>query len=155
MYEKGQRAYIREGVDDLGGWESHIVMNPDGSFRHYENNLLPQWYALRAYQDEQRKKGEPIVLPEYSASWHGMDYGTHDLNFMFFSENRRPIIHAYEVRLPGKKVARFTNFRWRPGHGPKPLQWKPMDPNGKIKDGLEAFYNSREYTGKEKGASHE
>jgi hypothetical protein len=77
---------------------------------------VDHWHALRAYQDEQRKKGVPIAGTggEY---WDALPSGP-QRGFTFHSLGNIPRIYVYSG-LNNPPIGQFTNFRWRPGHGPK------------------------------------
>jgi murein tripeptide amidase MpaA len=86
------------------------------------NDASAEWHALRAYQDEQRKKGEPIIMTDNEALQFS--------RLCLRSETQFNYVHAYTgqpgiqsitpLKPYGQRVnGRFTNFRWRPGHGPK------------------------------------
>jgi hypothetical protein len=119
LYNRGGRAYI---VDN-----AMIFQYPE-YYKYADGTNLTTWHALRAYQDEQRKKGEPIrfdaPLGETYLPWNRRTYG----EFWFGSratrpgEKRQPVIEVFSfdhAHILKNQIARFTNFRWKPGHGPK------------------------------------
>ena len=108
-YDRGIRAYYRDGEPEFIDQRF-----PDAN---YVWSSLGNWIALRAYQDEQRKKGEPIGRIE---GWKGKSHVSQNeegkpCEFNFIHVDHHPVIfvgHRAEIGI-------FTNFRWRPGHGPK------------------------------------
>jgi hypothetical protein len=123
MYESGFRSVLLYS----GESEIHAFSNSEGYHPVEEPDI---WHALRAYQDEQRKKGEPILVSPMGAldasKWYHRSYKTQDTTFEFrfgtHSHNdSKPWINIFSAKnYHGVWChARFTNFRWRPGHGPK------------------------------------
>jgi hypothetical protein len=119
LYEYGIRSYIVEGVK--------IHKNKDG-YAYVPVNM-EIWHALRAYQDEQRKKGVPIMSVP---GWRDRDYDFKETNYTFAIHTNDPCMRCvvYNCEEPGprtpfthdlKVVGRFTNFRWRDGY-PKETQ---------------------------------
>jgi hypothetical protein len=113
-YIESWRAYER-------GSQKVMVHEKTGLCVIAERDLqLIEWHALRAYQDEQRKKGEPIKPNECKPMRR--DYGLPDVTFQYYPcpdyPNDPPQVNLFN---PGTvwAHAKFTNFRWRPGHGPK------------------------------------
>lgn len=107
-YKVGERAYLLStGEKVFRNGDSMIMAG---------NTWDTDWDNLRAYQDEQRKKGETITLRGTDAEdWCLMD----DTNgFYFRVEGIWPEIYV-EDGYNGPVIGKFTNFRWRPGHGPK------------------------------------
>lgn len=72
IYHSGIRAYHL--VDDKGRSVTYF-QKVDGSRWPHEGAYV--WDRLRAYQDEQRKKGVPIVFPDWDAEnkWLSRDHG--------------------------------------------------------------------------------
>jgi hypothetical protein len=99
MYNGNIRSVIRDGVKlfadmnhpDKIAWTGHYKI----------------WQALRAYQDEQRKKGEIIRVENYIQGQR--------LTRLIPGLAYRPDGSVFFTFYGG----RFTNFRWRPGKGPK------------------------------------
>jgi hypothetical protein len=115
-FDKGWRAYQK--TDGKPFFQSQ-----DGEeFKVY--GTMDVWHALRAYQDEQRKKGVPITydsvedqLPEPYVSEGVM--ATYLCQFgggveIQLAKYKGPRERTY-------RIARFTNFRWREGY-PKETQ---------------------------------
>jgi hypothetical protein len=111
LYTSGIRAFKRGDEDCTVTW----FQKSDGSRWPHEGSFI--WDRLRAYQDEQRKKGEPITL--FIGEWHNRDYVQKEGQEVIFALNHldRPEIRTFSRATEG--VAKFTNFRWRPGHGQK------------------------------------
>jgi hypothetical protein len=144
-YSSGLRAY--QNLD--GGLFLQELSAP---FQKYETDVPSEfWHALRDYQDEQRKKGEPILIgTKDRMNFLSNDYDTPDMQVQFSYEGvGAPCVYIFGTNNYHAIFAhaKFTNFRWRPGHGPiktqvpksrnpppppepKPLQWKQMDPDG-------------------------
>ena len=101
-YDQGTRAYVKP--------TGSIFQKSDGS--QVSVRTWPLWESLRAYQDEQRKKGEPIRWPQLKdrKKWYANTYE----EFRFECINDMPCIDVHKNVIGG-----FKNFRWRPGHGPK------------------------------------
>lgn len=113
MYDQGIRAYC--WVD--GKTKVTFLQDKDGEVIPHEGIYI--WPSLRAYQDEQRKKGEPMVM---TLSWRPKSYPGFKFGDMFDGYDLRPAIYVNPVESGGHLVGytgMFTNFRWRPGHGPK------------------------------------
>jgi hypothetical protein len=113
-YEAGWRAY--ENFDGLA------VYFKDGVYHNTPISLQKlAWSALRAYQDEQRKKGVPIVFPDWGAenSWLSRDHGEIGVYRSSFAirqewdQTKRPRIYAFDREHCS---GMFTNFRWREGY---------------------------------------
>jgi len=115
MYNEGIRSYVDSEGD---------VLHQDKDGNQWEPGYLETWKVLRAYQDEQRKKGEPIVFTDWDAEnrWLNRDHGEIGVYRSSFAvrqewdQTKRPRIYAFDREHCS---AIFTNFRWRPGHGPK------------------------------------
>lgn len=118
MYVSGFRSALLHTVE---GDDIHAFSNSSGYHPVEEPDI---WHALRAYQDEQRKKGEPISAKDFYNKCYG-DYSLKDISFEFrlggMSGNGLPYINCFgPYNYPAIAChARFTNFRWRPGRGPK------------------------------------
>ena len=130
-YNDGVRAYRVDGcmvLHNSTGMQSFDELEPMSKTAMY---FAKRWHALRAYQDEQRKKGEPIEWvgseAEYRIinSWLGRDYSVGHVSFSFTVKHsltpdmRHPNVLVWDTSQNDKVIAKFTNFRWRPGHGPK------------------------------------
>lgn len=127
LYNRGIRAYR----SDKGNYFDEPPIDPedpnDGGAtpfaRVYENGE-EMWHALRAYQDEQRKKGEPINFrktPQFHYGWRMLNVG--EYHKIYSDWMGYPHIMLLESYKPDENtrqnLGQFTNFRWRPGHGPK------------------------------------
>lgn len=117
-YDEGMRACLLHGDVHV-----YTYQNVDKYFPVINPDL---WMDLRAYQDEQRKKGEPILVEHLPKNWFYSTYRTNkDTEFIFgwnsknwIPNNPRVQVH-YRYYFGGiDPVGQFTNFRWRPGHGP-------------------------------------
>jgi hypothetical protein len=121
LYNRGGRAYI---VDN-----AMIFQYPE-YYKYADGTNRVTWHALRAYQDEQRKKGEPIRIRGYDEAdkWRE-NHRKADVRppFFFGSYAENPDLNEYSCDIPyikhyasdGSDLGFFTNFRWRPGHGPE------------------------------------
>lgn len=125
------------------GWRACIVPHGQESTRLIHRNILNGnideiktdadkecWGYLRAYQDEQRKKGVPIEIQTFdmSKSWHSRDYNHVDekgntVNNFFFGTYTPNIQQRFNENF----TAYFKNFRWRPGHPKKPNLCPALD----------------------------
>jgi hypothetical protein len=127
LYNKGWRAYFHSGC---GGQ----VYFKDGVFKNIvlnTRNSVRVWEALRAYQDEQRKKGEPINydFQEINENWYGRTHIADGIKYHYCGSSAGDKITPEIVLLAGASMGDFPitggehggfkNFRWRPGHGPK------------------------------------
>ena len=113
-YDEGMRACLLPGDVHV-----YTYQNVDKYFPVINPDL---WIDLRAYQDEQRKKGEPIVM----SSDEALEFGRlcHRIPTQFnyvHAFTGHPGIQSITPQKPYGQIVngRFTNFRWRHGHGPK------------------------------------
>ena len=107
QYNKGERAYMSfQGsmfLQDIDGnmWPVYST----------DNASVQDWHALRAYQDEQRKKGVSIncfQIPRFA----DRDQVIKDVEYIFGFNQDDPEIRVFSDSL----IAKFTNFRWREGY---------------------------------------
>lgn len=113
-YNIGWRAYDRG---------SKILISPAGAENDLSNHPTKKlkehiefWQAIRAYQDEQRKKG--VMIPR-TRGWDNMSTG----QFWFTSPTEKditePIVKVYDGHYDeeeSKPIGQFTNFRWKAGY---------------------------------------
>ena len=119
LYDRGIRAY----VSDRGIYFDEPPIDPDDPndggatpFAWAYKDGEAMWHSLRAYQNEQRKKGEPIVLSHHGiVRWYNNDYSSNGNTFAFDEVDSRPMIAVID-QYSSAGLARFTNFRWRPRH---------------------------------------
>jgi len=123
-YDEGMRACLLPGDVHVYTYQKvdkyFPVINPD------------LWMDLRAYQDEQRKKGEPIKydFTKINEIWYGRNHIADGIKYHYCGASMGANKITPEiVLLPGAKMGDFPitgseyggfkNFRWRPGHVPK------------------------------------
>lgn len=112
-YNAGYRAYINQDGEK-------IFNNAEGQGQYASPRREDEWHALRAYQDEQRKKGVPIVFNYTKAikDWFPWDTLLDGRLYNFCGDGTwpkiEPIINI--ITDDGTVVSRFTNFRWREGY---------------------------------------
>ena len=109
-YEQGFRAYVYADG-------KHFYKHQETGMEHKVYGTMDQWHALRAYQDEQRKKGVPIL-------WEQVPYDfVEDLATAYQAVSGRMdgtfTIRGYTDLLSKHPHGQFTNFRWREGYPKK------------------------------------
>jgi hypothetical protein len=121
-YESGLRAYEKLG-------EMCWQWTEGGIYRKVDAHEVKDWHSLRAYQDEQRKKGVPIVM----SSEEAIEFGRlcHRIPTQFNYVNAytgHPGIQSITPQKPYGQIVngRFTNFRWREGYPKQPPHIKTM-----------------------------